>query len=665
MTDKKLHTEADRANARDLFAPAFWRSFAALSLVLSVSSFMNVSVFPFFDGVFTYARDISITANAAVLIAIGLLATFRPALLHVRALNAGALALMAAGCALPLALGLGSASLLVLASCALAVGRAWCVLTAGIAASRLSSAQAGVLVPLAFVVQGVTSAFAWLLPVWAGMAIFLAAPFAAWALSWRDARPVLEQTQAGEAPHDFSVTRPSSFLLLASQLFVCLFLFRVAFGCSLRFGEVGGAPLSSFFVILPVAMVAVWALLSEKRFPADLLVQVSVLLIVAGFLAMTMDLPHSSTATVLLLSTGNMLFDMVAWAVLIAVAARNSRGAVAAFAWGRGVSSLGSTLGATLGVRANALAGMGTPLFNLFAAALILLFVGYALIGLRRFSFREVIDGVTPVETAVVEAPKATFDERCRALASQYSLTPRELEVFQMLARPRPRLHPGAAGGIAQHGESPRQAYIREAGHPLAPRPDRPGGEGVGCCSPKGEGDARMKLVGLISDTHGRLPDAALGALAYCNHIIHAGDICDPGILRELQIMAPTTAVLGNNDYDEYGKSVTRFAHPVIDGVRFLVAHYPNDARIGFNGSRAIAPGDPLPQVCVHGHTHIPEILAGRDAYPASLFICPGSCSRPRGGFPASVGFIELEAGRVRAARVESLDGEVLLEMGA
>ena len=98
-----------------------------------------------------------------------------------------------------------------------------------------------------------------------------------------------------------------------------------------------------------------------------------------------------------------------------------------------------------------------------------------------------------------------------------------------------------------------------------------------------------MKLVGLISDTHGRLPDAALGALANCNHIIHAGDICDPGILRELQIMAPTTAVLGNNDYDEYGKNVTRFAHPVIDGVRFLVAHYPNDARIGFNGCRRCA----------------------------------------------------------------------------
>ncbi|WP_294361769.1 helix-turn-helix transcriptional regulator [uncultured Senegalimassilia sp.] len=441
MTEENLHTDADRAVMRGLFTPAFWCSFVALSLVLSASSFRNVSVFPFFDGVFTYARDISITAKAMSLIVIGLLATFRPALLHVRELNAGVLGLMVIGCALPVALGSGNAPLLVLTSCALAVRDAWCVLIAGIAASRLSPAQASVLIPLAFVAQVASSAFAWLLPVWAGTVFFLAAPFAAWALSWRDARPVLEQTQAGEAPHDFSVTRPSSFLPLASQLFVCLFLFRVAFGCSLRFGEVGGVPLSSFFVILPVAVVAVWALLSEKRFPADLLVQVSVLFVVAGFLAMTMDLPRSSTVTVLLLSTGNTLFDMVAWVVLIAVASRNSRGAVAAFAWGRGVSSLGSTLGATLGVRANVLAGMGTPLFDLFAAALILLFVGYALIGLRNFSFREVIDGVTPVETAVVEAPKDTFDERCQALAGQYGLTPRELEVFQMLARGRDRAY--------------------------------------------------------------------------------------------------------------------------------------------------------------------------------------------------------------------------------
>lgn len=174
-----------------------------------------------------------------------------------------------------------------------------------------------------------------------------------------------------------------------------------------------------------------------------------------------------------------------------------------------------------------------------------------------------------------------------------------------------------------------------------------------------------MTLVGLISDTHGRLPEAALAAMATCDHIIHAGDICSPGILRDLEALAPTTAVLGNNDFDEYGAAVARFAHPVIDGVRFLVAHYPSDVRIGFNGCPGLAAGDPLPHVCVHGHTHIPELLTGRDAYPAQWFACPGSATLPRGGFPASVGFLEVEAGRVMNARIEALDGTVLMEVGA
>ena len=114
-----------------------------------------------------------------------------------------------------------------------------------------------------------------------------------------------------------------------------------------------------------------------------------------------------------------------------------------------------------------------------------------------------------------------------------------------------------------------------------------------------------MTVIGLISDTHGRLPDEALAAMADVDHIIHAGDIGGPEILHALEALAPTTAVLGNNDFDEYGSRVGRFAHPVIDGVRFLVAHYPRDVQIGFNGCAGLAAGDPIPQVCVHGHTHV------------------------------------------------------------
>ena len=63
-------------------------------------------------------------------------------------------------------------------------------------------------------------------------------------------------------------------------------------------------------------------------------------------------------------------------------------------------------------------------------------------------------------------------------------------------------------------------------------------------------------MVGVISDTHGVLDPRAFAALADCDVIIHAGDICGPGILEELRILAPVIAVLGNCDYPEYGRAV-------------------------------------------------------------------------------------------------------------
>ena len=174
-----------------------------------------------------------------------------------------------------------------------------------------------------------------------------------------------------------------------------------------------------------------------------------------------------------------------------------------------------------------------------------------------------------------------------------------------------------------------------------------------------------MTVVGVISDTHGRLDLKAYEALADCDHIIHAGDIGNPGILRELETLAPVTAVLGNNDFSEYGDSVGRFAHPVINGVKFLVAHYPRDVRISAFGGGALAPGDPIPDVCVHGHTHIPRLEYGKEARPAQFVLCPGSASRPRGDSPRSIAKVVIENGRVRSIRIESLQGTVLAKVGS
>ena len=173
-----------------------------------------------------------------------------------------------------------------------------------------------------------------------------------------------------------------------------------------------------------------------------------------------------------------------------------------------------------------------------------------------------------------------------------------------------------------------------------------------------------MMLVGIISDTHGRLDERAYSALADCDAIIHAGDIGDPAILRELRTLAPVHAVLGNNDYREYGSDIGRFARPAFDGVRFLVAHYPNDVRISPHGGPGVKPGDPLPHVCVHGHTHVPRLEWGADARPAQFIVNPGSASRPRGGRPRSIARIGIASGAVAFVRIESLEGEVLLSVG-
>lgn len=127
-------------------------------------------------------------------------------------------------------------------------------------------------------------------------------------------------------------------------------------------------------------------------------------------------------------------------------------------------------------------------------------------------------------------------------------------------------------------------------------------------------------LVGIISDTHGSLPDGVFDAFAGVDYIIHAGDICAPSVLWELEGIAPVFACLGNNDWQDYGSSVRHEIHPVIGGVNIAVTHYPQDAA-------ALARTGQY-QLVVHGHTHIPcDTLIG-----SCRVINPGSAVRPRGG---------------------------------
>jgi uncharacterized protein len=149
-------------------------------------------------------------------------------------------------------------------------------------------------------------------------------------------------------------------------------------------------------------------------------------------------------------------------------------------------------------------------------------------------------------------------------------------------------------------------------------------------------------LIGVIADTHGNLPSEAKQSLADCDHIIHAGDIGSRQVLFALKAIAPTTAVLGNNDGDDYGESVLPVAHLELARVRFFITHYPKRARLVGSALRAFPAGKPLPHICIHGHTHVPKIIRGKAAGPAQMVVCPGSVTSPRQGSKPSIAKIQL-----------------------
>ena len=57
-----------------------------------------------------------------------------------------------------------------------------------------------------------------------------------------------------------------------------------------------------------------------------------------------------------------------------------------------------------------------------------------------------------------------------------------------------------------------------------------------------------MKLIGLISDTHGFLDSRFIYHLKNCDEIWHAGDIGSQEVAEKLKEIAPLKAVFGNID---------------------------------------------------------------------------------------------------------------------
>jgi hypothetical protein len=154
--------------------------------------------------------------------------------------------------------------------------------------------------------------------------------------------------------------------------------------------------------------------------------------------------------------------------------------------------------------------------------------------------------------------------------------------------------------------------------------------------------------VVVLADTHLHdrdlprcdLPEQAWERIRQCDVVLHAGDVLEVGTLRRLNQVAPTYAVLGNND-------------------RTLVGHLPETrelrlagvsvAMVHDSGRRAGRPARlrrrfPDADIVVFGHSHIPCDEVGVDG---QVLFNPGSATTKRSQPDRTLGQLLLAQGRI------------------
>jgi len=152
-----------------------------------------------------------------------------------------------------------------------------------------------------------------------------------------------------------------------------------------------------------------------------------------------------------------------------------------------------------------------------------------------------------------------------------------------------------------------------------------------------------MARVGLISDTHGLLRAEAKALLQGCDHIVHGGDIGDAEVLRQLSLLAPVTAVRGNNDHGAWADALAETELFKVGEISIYALH--DLAQLDIEPSAAAV------RVVVSGHSHKP-LIAQRGGV---LYVNPGSAGPRRFKLPITLAELTID-GQAVSARIISLE---------
>jgi len=149
------------------------------------------------------------------------------------------------------------------------------------------------------------------------------------------------------------------------------------------------------------------------------------------------------------------------------------------------------------------------------------------------------------------------------------------------------------------------------------------------------------RTIGVISDTHGLMRPEVHKVFRRVDLILHAGDIGSPDVLKELQSMAPVTAVRGNNYKGGWARRIPEREELRILAIRVYMIHDVKE----ITSLREVTGFD----VVVSGHSHRPSIER-RDGI---VFLNPGSAGPRRFSLPVTVAKLVVKGAEIHAEIVE------------
>lgn len=138
--------------------------------------------------------------------------------------------------------------------------------------------------------------------------------------------------------------------------------------------------------------------------------------------------------------------------------------------------------------------------------------------------------------------------------------------------------------------------------------------------------------IGVISDTHGLLRPEVASAFANVEHILHLGDMGKISILRELEKIAPVTAIRGNVDSEGACAKLPETDVYLAEGHYIYMLHDLKALHLDPAAGKFSA--------VLFGHTHAPA------SYKKKGVLCfnPGSCGPRRFEQPITVGLLTMGA---------------------